>query len=59
MPMNDDSGQTVGREKDFPVVAILIDNLNEESRDRDPECYPPFADFVAKNWSVGAPALSR
>jgi enterochelin esterase-like enzyme len=31
-----------------PLVAILIDNPNEESRDRDLECYPPFADFVAK-----------
>lgn len=31
-----------------PLVAILIDNQNEESRDRDLECYPPFADFVAK-----------
>jgi enterochelin esterase-like enzyme len=31
-----------------PLVAILVDNLSEESRDRDLECYPPFADFVAK-----------
>ena len=31
-----------------PVVAILVDNLSEQSRDRDLECYPPFADFVAK-----------
>jgi enterochelin esterase family protein len=31
-----------------PVVAILVDNLNEESRDRDLECYAPFTDFVAK-----------
>jgi enterochelin esterase-like enzyme len=31
-----------------PLVAILVDNLNEESRDRDLECYPPFADFLAK-----------
>jgi enterochelin esterase family protein len=30
------------------VVAILVDNLNEESRDRDLECYTPFTDFVAK-----------
>ena len=31
-----------------PLVAILVDNLDEESRDRDLECYPPFADFLAK-----------
>jgi enterochelin esterase family protein len=31
-----------------PLVAILVDNLNEETRDRDLECYPPFADFLAK-----------
>jgi enterochelin esterase-like enzyme len=31
-----------------PLVAILVDNLSEQSRDRDLECYPPFADFVAK-----------
>jgi enterochelin esterase-like enzyme len=31
-----------------PLVAILVDNLSEESRDRDLECYPPFADFLAK-----------
>jgi enterochelin esterase family protein len=31
-----------------PLVAILVDNLNEESRDRDLQCYPPFTDFVAK-----------
>jgi enterochelin esterase family protein len=31
-----------------PLVAILIDNLSEKSRDRDLECYPPFADFLAK-----------
>ena len=31
-----------------PVVAILVDNLSDQSRDRDLECYPPFADFVAK-----------
>ena len=31
-----------------PLVAILVDNPSEESRDRDLECYPPFADFLAK-----------
>jgi enterochelin esterase family protein len=31
-----------------PLVAILVDNLSEESRNRDLECYPPFADFLAK-----------
>jgi enterochelin esterase family protein len=31
-----------------PLVAILVDNLSEESRIRDLECYPPFADFLAK-----------
>ena len=31
-----------------PVVAILIDNTSEASRDRDLQCYPPFADFVGK-----------
>ncbi len=31
-----------------PLVAILVDNQSEESRDRDLECYPPFADFLAK-----------
>ncbi len=31
-----------------PLVAILVDNLSDESRDRDLECYPPFADFLAK-----------
>lgn len=31
-----------------PLVAILVDNLSEESRDRDLQCYPPFADFLAK-----------
>ena len=31
-----------------PLVALLVDNATEESRDRDLECYPAFADFVAK-----------
>src|ERR1044072_3440415 len=31
-----------------PLVAILVDNLSEASRNRDIECYPPFTDFVAK-----------
>jgi enterochelin esterase-like enzyme len=31
-----------------PLVAILVDNPSEETRDRDLECYPPFADFLAK-----------
>jgi len=31
-----------------PLLAILVDNRSEETRDRDLGCYPPFADFVAK-----------
>ncbi len=38
----------VAAKKIRPLVAILVDNLSEESRDRDLECYPPFADFLAK-----------
>jgi enterochelin esterase family protein len=38
----------VAAKKIRPLVAILVDNPSEESRNRDLECYPPFADFLAK-----------
>lgn len=38
----------VAAKKIRPLVAILVDNPSEESRDRDLECYPSFADFLAK-----------
>ena len=48
MPMPTILDNLVTAKKIRPLVAVLIDNLNEESRDRDLECYPQFADFVAK-----------
>jgi enterochelin esterase-like enzyme len=48
MPIPTILDNLVAAKKIRPLVAILVDNLNEESRDRDLECYPPFADFVAK-----------
>ncbi|HEX5704347.1 MAG TPA: alpha/beta hydrolase-fold protein [Pyrinomonadaceae bacterium] len=48
MPIPTILDNLVAAKKIRPLVAILIDNLNEASRDRDLECYPPFADFVAK-----------
>jgi enterochelin esterase family protein len=38
----------VAAKKIRPLVAILVDNVSDASRDRDLECYPPFADFLAK-----------
>ncbi|HEX3145095.1 MAG TPA: alpha/beta hydrolase-fold protein, partial [Pyrinomonadaceae bacterium] len=38
----------IAAKKIGPLVAILVDNLSERSRNRDLECYPPFADFLAK-----------
>lgn len=48
MPMPTILDNLVAAKKIRPLVAILVDNLSEKSRDRDLECYPPFADFVAK-----------
>lgn len=48
MPIPTILDNLVAAKKIRPLVAILVDNLNEESRDRDLECYPPFADFLAK-----------
>lgn len=48
MPMPTILDNLLAAKKIRPLVAILVDNLSEESRDRDLECYPPFADFVAK-----------
>jgi enterochelin esterase family protein len=31
-----------------PMVAVLVNNLDEQSRDRDLKCSVPFADFLAK-----------
>jgi enterochelin esterase family protein len=30
-----------------PVVAVLVDSLSTEERNRELPCYPPFADFLA------------
>lgn len=48
MPIPTILDNLVAARKIRPMVAILVDNLSEESRDRDLQCYPPFADFVAK-----------
>ena len=48
MPIPTILDNLVAAKKIRPLVTILVDNLNEESRDRDLECYPPFADFLAK-----------
>jgi enterochelin esterase family protein len=48
MPIPTILDNLVAAKKIRPLVAILVDNLSEESRDRDLECYPPFADFMAK-----------
>jgi enterochelin esterase family protein len=48
MPIPTILDNLVAAKKIRPLVAILVDNLSEESRDRDLECYPPFADFLAK-----------
>ena len=48
MPIPTILDNLVAAKKIRPVVAILVDNQSEESRDRDLECYPPFADFLAK-----------
>jgi len=48
MPMPTILDNLVAAKKIRPMVAILVDNLDEASRDRDLECYPPFADFLAK-----------
>ncbi len=48
MPIPTILDNLVTAKKIRPLVAILVDNLSEESRDRDLECYPPFADFLAK-----------
>ncbi|HXI26328.1 MAG TPA: alpha/beta hydrolase-fold protein [Pyrinomonadaceae bacterium] len=48
MPIPTILDNLVAAKKIRPLVAILVDNLNEESRDRDLECYPPFVDFLAK-----------
>lgn len=48
MPIPTILDNLIAAKKIRPLVAILVDNLNEASRDRDLECYPPFADFLAK-----------
>jgi enterochelin esterase family protein len=48
MPIPTILDNLVAAKKIRPLVAILVDNPSEESRDRDLECYPPFADFLAK-----------
>lgn len=48
MPIPTILDNLVAAKKVRPLVAILVDNQSEESRDRDLECYPPFADFLAK-----------
>jgi len=48
MPIPTILDNLIAAKKIHPLVAILVDNLNEASRDRDLECYPPFADFLAK-----------
>ena len=48
MPIPTILDNLVAAKKIRPLVAILVDNQSEESRDRDLECYPPFADFLAK-----------
>ncbi len=48
MPIPTILDNLVAAKKIHPLVAILVDNQSEESRDRDLECYPPFADFLAK-----------
>jgi enterochelin esterase-like enzyme len=48
MPMPTILDNLAAAKKIRPLVAILVDNQSEESRDRDLECYPPFADLVAK-----------
>jgi len=48
MPIPTILDNLVAAKKIRPLVAILVDNLSAESRDRDLECYPPFADFVGK-----------
>ena len=48
MPISTILDNLVAAKKIRPLVAILVDNLSAESRDRDLECYPPFADFLAK-----------
>jgi enterochelin esterase-like enzyme len=48
MPIPTILDNLVAAKKIRPLVAILVDNPSEESRNRDLECYPPFADFLAK-----------
>jgi enterochelin esterase family protein len=48
MPIPTILDNLVAAKKIRPLVAILVDNLSEKSRDRDLQCYPPFADFLAK-----------
>jgi enterochelin esterase-like enzyme len=48
MPIPTILDNLVAAKKIRPLVAILVDNQSEESRVRDLECYPPFADFLAK-----------
>jgi enterochelin esterase-like enzyme len=48
MPIPTILDNLVAAKKIHPLVAILVDNQSEESRNRDLECYPPFADFLAK-----------
>ncbi|HYV23740.1 MAG TPA: alpha/beta hydrolase-fold protein [Pyrinomonadaceae bacterium] len=48
MPIPTILDNLIAAKKIRPLVAILVDNPSEESRDRDLECYPPFVDFLAK-----------
>jgi enterochelin esterase family protein len=48
MPIPTILDNLVAAKKIRPLVAILVDNQSEASRDRDLQCYPPFADFLAK-----------
>lgn len=48
MPIPTILDNLVAAKKIRPLVAILVDNLSQKSRDRDLQCYPPFADFLAK-----------
>ncbi len=47
MPIPTILDNLVAAKKIRPLVAILVDNQSEEARDRDLECYPPFADCLA------------
>lgn len=46
----------LAEERIWPPVALLVDNPDEETRDRELPCYPPFAAFLADEllpWARG------